>query len=100
MIYEDIEYTVNKYGVEIKNSYLVTDDRTKFVFLHYLLETVCELRDNRSYKSLFREWKAHNICYQHGWWKDRSRDTFFEFKHKLFPKIGFWFISTFLKERE
>ena len=98
-IFEDIEYIVTDNNIHVFNSYLITDDRTKIVFINHLLETYETFAKMRNLKSLLKEWKAHNICYQHNWWRDRTRDVDFEFKQKVFHKIAFWFINLFFKER-
>ena len=99
-IFENIEYVISDSNLHVFNSYLITCDETKVAFLNYCLQTYETFARMRKLKSLLKEWKAHNICYQHGWWVDRTRDADFEFKQPFFHKIAFWFICLLFKEKD
>ena len=77
----------------------MTCDKTKIDFINHFIKEHFLFLSKRKMKSFLREWKAHNICYQHGWWKERTAEVDFEAKQNIFYKIGYWFICLFFKEK-
>ena len=98
LVYEGIEVTITEGNIHVHNSYLVTDDDKKRDLIHDLLENVAGLKEHRTEKSMLNEWKAHNIFYQHGWFKDHTADVDFEFKQKWYYKIGYWLVAHLMRE--
>ena len=96
----EIQYQVTRWengeNVKIIDSYLIKSDAVKLAFLDKLKDD--ELLDNRSYKSLIREWKAHNILYKFGLFKERTKDTDLDNKESLFRRIGYFIITLLFKE--
>ena len=97
MMYNGIEYNIGADNVHVCNSYVITNDEAKRVFIRHLLETVDGLK--RSEKSLFNEWKGHNVFYQRGWWKNHTADVDFEFKQNFVLKIIWCVVSHIFKEK-
>lgn len=96
----EIQYQVTRWengeNVKIIDSYLIKSDAVKLAFLDELKDD--ELLDNRSYKSLIREWKAHNILYKFGLFKERTRDTDLDNQESIFRRIGYFIITLLFKE--
>lgn len=97
MRYNGIEYNVSESNIHVFNSYIITNDEAKRVFIRHILETTAI---KRSEKSLFNEWKSHNIFYQHGWWQDHTADVDFEFKQKWWHKIAWWIVAHIMREKK
>lgn len=94
-----IIYTATSNNIHIHNSYLVVDDDIKRVCINELLEKEKELCKHRTAKSLFYEWKTHNIFHQHGWWVERTADVDFEFHQKWHYKVAYWLIAHLMREK-
>ena len=92
-------YTATENNIHIYNSYLVTDDDIKWCYINEILEKEPALREHRTAKSLFYEWKAHNIFHQHGWWVDHTADVDFEFHQKWYFKVAYWLVAHLMREK-
>ena len=101
-IYGDmrIEYEVsgsdNNENVKIIDSYLIKEDAVKYAFIDSLKDD--DLLVSRSYQSLIREWKAHNILYKFGLFKDRTKDTDLNENESWFRRLGYFIITLLFKE--
>lgn len=99
LMYGSIECHINENNIHVCKSYLVTNDDKKRDLIHNLWEHMDGLRKHRTEKSMFNEWKAHNIFYQHGWWKERTADVDFEFHQKWYYKVGYWLVAHLMREK-
>ena len=101
-IYGDmrIEYEAfnwdNSENVKIIDSYLIKEDAVKYAFIGSLKDDGLLL--GRSYESLMREWKAHNILYKFGLFKERTRDTDLNENESWFRRFGYFIITLLFKE--
>ena len=88
-------------GINVINAYETKNDRHKEQFLDYVsgLAIGITLYKKRNKKSLMREWKAHNICYRNGWYKNRAKDTFLDVNEKWYRRVFYWFITLIFKEK-
>ena len=96
--YKTIYYNVSgdKSNVSIIDSYLIKEDADKNDFIKHLHEI--GLLTGRSEISLWREWKAHNILYQWGMFKERTQNTDLNENESWFRRLGYFFISLLFKE--
>lgn len=95
--YPSIEIFKFEHNICIKNSISILEDKDKEEILDIILMVYPDYP--RTKKSMFREWKSHNILHQRGIKKDSTKDVDFEDKPKLFFKIGYFLISLLMKER-
>ena len=97
--FNGIDFVVSDTNIHVFKSHLVAGDGLKNEFIDFLLGFVEGLAENRTKKSLFNEWKAHNILYQYGLWKERTADVDFEFHQKWYYKIGYWLVAHLMREK-
>lgn len=97
--YNGIEFVVSDTNIHIFKSYLVNNDGVKKQVIDFLFDYVDRLAKYRSKKSMFNEWKAHNILHQHGWWVERTADVDFEFHQKWYHKVGYWLVAHLMREK-
>lgn len=100
MEYMGITFQVSSNNIHVVKSCEVHNHDIKREFIRHLFEVVPNLDQHRTPKSMFREWKAHNVLHQYNISVERTRDVDFEFKQKWYYKLGYWFIATFFKERD
>lgn len=104
IVYYDLDGTrleckVNDKCISIVDSYKVTNDEDKKYVIEDLLDAFPYFKEYRTVKSMIREWKAHNILFQHNIQPDRTKTTDMELKQNWFFKIGYFLISTLFKEK-
>jgi len=86
---------IPKGGVEILNSYTIKSDLLKFALIERFLEMPGVNFGKRDANSLFVEWKAHNILYNKGLFKRRTKNTGLNPKESLIRR-GFYRFIVFL----
>lgn len=86
-------------GVNIISGYETKNDRHKKQFIIFAEAKYESVFGKRTMKSLIREWKAHNICYRKGWYKDRAKDTFLDANEKWYRRVFYWFVTLIFKEK-
>lgn len=95
-----ITYEASKWysseNVKIIDSYLIKDDAIKFAFIDSIKDDGLLLE--RSYESLIREWKAHNILYKFGLFKTKTKDTDLEENECWLRRFGYFIITLIFKE--
>ena len=97
--FNGIDFVVSDANIHVFNSHLIAGDDLKNEFIDFLFDFVEGLAENRTKKSMFNEWKAHNILYQYGLWKERTADVDFEFHQKWYHKVGYWLIAHLMREK-
>jgi len=82
-------------NIHIHDSYKIK----KETGMNFIIDRILDLDDSilktRSRKSMIREWKAHNICYNLGLFKKSAQHTDIEAKQSLFHKICYFILSLF-----
>lgn len=94
------EYNIQFKNIHIINSYFVTCDKTKIDFINYFINKHFLFITKRKMKSFLREWEAHNIFYQHGWYVNRTKDADLEANIKWYKRIAYWLICLLFKEKK
>lgn len=94
-----VKYCVGEHGISIIDSFQVKDDDMKKEILTDICLNVEGLELCRTFKSMFREWKVHNIFYSRGWFKKRTKDTDLEYKQKRIVAWFYTIVSKLLKEK-
>jgi hypothetical protein len=97
--YNGIKYVIDYLGVCIYDSWKVTDDETKEDFLMHICLENEGLELCRSRKSMFIEWKAHNILYQKHLFRKRTCNTDMEWKQSKFIAFMYKVICRLFKEK-
>lgn len=97
--YNGIRYTITDSGVCIFDSWSITDDSLKEDFLMYICLENEGLELCRSRKSMFIEWKAHNIMYQKHILRSRTGNTDVEFNQRKFIAWFYRVICKLFKEK-
>lgn len=100
--YIDVEYHVTDNNISIKDSYKVSkhDFRTVLNQINddYPTNNVI---NNRSFKSMIKEWSAHNFLYMLGLWRNRTKTVDLNYPQKFKEKIVYfifgWFCWLFIK---
>lgn len=85
-------------GVDIVDSYEVKDDIVKKEFLEALQSAGFNF-GKRSIDSMIIEWKAHNILYNKGWFKKRTKDTGLNPKESWVRRLFYRFVCFIFTER-
>ena len=80
-------------NIHIHDSYKIK----KEAGMNFILDRILELDDSilktRSRKSIIREWKAHNICYNLGLFKKSAQHTDIEAYQNLIVKFSYFLLS-------
>ena len=94
------EITEN-HGINILNSYEITDDFAKVRFLEWILACYGSYIDlgNRSYYSLLVEWKAHNILYKKKFFRKRTKDTGLDPKESWVRRLFYRMVCFMFNEK-
>lgn len=87
-----MEYIISKGNCKIINSYKTTDKKVMLDFINKLREEYKEFQVRTSL-SYYREWKAHNILYKLGLFRNHTRDTDLNVDEKLSRRICYFIIS-------
>lgn len=87
-----MEYIISKGNCKIINSYKITDKKVMLDFINKLREEHIEFQARTSL-SYYREWKAHNILYKLGLFRDHTRDTDLNIDEKPSRRICYFIIS-------
>ena len=80
-----LNYKIFKWGIEIYDSYQVTDTQNMKKLLKHIMnqEAYKECGFTRKINSYIAEWKFHNFCYKIHFMRDRAKDVFLD---KEFPR--------------
>lgn len=100
--YIDIDYHVSENNISIKDSYNVSKHDFKEVLNQikdaYPTNTVI---NNRSFKSMIKEWAVHSFLYRLGLWKNRTKNVDLNYPQKFKEKIVYivfgWLCWLFIK---
>lgn len=90
---------IDKQGINIIDGYKTKNDIYKEKFIDYAIWAWESSLGKRTKKSLMREWKAHNICYNKGWFKSRAKDTFLNKDEKWYRRVFYAIICFIFKEK-
>jgi len=89
-----IEYYIAGNNCKIISAYLIKDKKLKLEFIQFLRENYPGFKE-RSEKSYYREWKAHNILYKLGIKPSSTADTDLSIDEKLILRAGYFIIAIF-----
>ena len=83
MIYT-INNDSNNPNITIYDSYLVKNDNEKIRILREIMSDPLyhKVKRNRTLNSYLKEWKAHNVLYRWGLFRNRTKDVDFENDYK------------------
>jgi len=95
-----VKITFNNGSIHIENSYQITDDEEKVKLLKCIFDLCPDIKEYRTLKNMFTEWKAHNILFQHKYKQERTKDVDFEYKQNKLHRIGFKLITMFMREKK
>lgn len=93
----DLSCSLSKTNLHIKDSYKIKDPKEKEEVILHLLELEPDY-ERRNVPSLIREWKAHNILYKWGMFKDSTRDVDLDVYESRIHRLGYWILATFFRE--
>ena len=82
-------------NIHIHDSYKIKKEAGMNFILDHILALDDSILKTRSRKSIIREWKAHNICYNLGLFRKSAQHTDIEAKQSLFHKICYFILSLF-----
>lgn len=85
-------------NIHIHDSYKIKKEAEMNSILDRIVELDNNILKTRSRKSIIREWKAHNICYNLGLFKKSAQHTDIEAKQSLFHKICYFILSLFYRK--
>lgn len=79
----------------IYDSYKIVDDELKKWFIEKILERYPYIRNKRTFKSIFNEWKLANCLYK----KTLHKDMTINLKQTIFSRIIISILSKLIKEK-
>lgn len=90
-----LEVIISPNNTQIKDSYLVRSRKDMKSILRQIQmpnfsNYAC---DRRTIKSMVREWCSHNLLYDLGLWKDRTRDVDLNYPTKWYEDVGYFVLS-------
>lgn len=90
-----LEITISPNNTHIKDSYLVKSRKDmKNILTQISLPNFSSYAcDKRSIKGMVREWCAHNLLYNMGLYKTRTKDVDLEYPQKWYCKVGYFILS-------
>ena len=97
-----VEYDFKLLNIHIQNSYLIGPKIVIKSFLNEMMESSYfkEIRKagfTRSYKSMLREWAAHNLLYEFKYKREQTKDVDLNEKESFFKKLGYTILSLFYR---
>lgn len=106
MIYKGIElrvtYDFDSLNIHIEGSYKVPDKKSIKGALNMITDSsnldyraLTEFGFNRTFKSMEREWAAHNVLYRLNYERERTKDVDLNKSETIGRKIGYFILSLF-----
>ncbi len=93
LIINNLEINISETNIHLHDSFTIHSKKEKEFILNEIIKAFPEILNYRTFKSMLREWRAHNILYRFNILRDRTKHTDIEFKQKLKFKIGYFLIS-------
>lgn len=85
---------VSENDIHIKDSYTMNDENEMFITLSAIKEKYPECKTfNRSWDSMFREWRSHNRLYYWGLFKSHTKDVDLNYPQKCYEKIIYFILG-------
>jgi hypothetical protein len=86
-------------NIHLNESYTITDPVCMQEIINLIREEGKKLNlfYKRNDESWIREWKAHNMLYNAGLYKDRTAHTDLNEDESWFRRLGYWFLSLFYR---
>ena len=89
-----MKYIISNGNCKIINGYTITDKKVMLDFINKLREEHNEFQVRTSL-SYYREWKAHNILYKLGLFKEHTKDVDLNIDEPWYRRACYFIISQF-----
>lgn len=74
-------------NIKIIDSYKITNKKEMKKIVNEIIEKAPIFKSKRSTRSMVREWRSHNRCYNRGWFTRHTKDCDLESKETIFMRI-------------
>ena len=93
LVFNDLFINISNNNIHIHDSFKIHKKEDKINILNKIISYYPEILNKRSFKSMLKEWRAHNILYRLGLFKKQTKHTDLEFNQNLIHKIIYFLIS-------
>ena len=93
IVIDGLNIYISKNNIHIQDSFKIKGIKEKKNILNKLLKNEPEILKYRTFNSLVREWRAHNILYKLNIKRSSTKDTDLEFHQKKIYSLGYFLVN-------